>query len=118
MASFPAMPQFAKLFFEPFANWLHVNGQYQFGVIGRILFHLENIILDVKLPSVFFGINPAIAPDSLFLGQEALYHSLVKPMAAHNFSILNISLSIGNHLKAFSSKVFSRDISLSLASSS
>ena len=68
------MPQLTKLFLEPVSNWLHVNGQYQFGVIGRILFHLENIILDVKLPSVFFGINPAIAPDSLFLGQEALYH--------------------------------------------
>ena len=30
-------------------------------------------------------------------------------------SILNISLSIGNHLNAFSSRVFNRDISLSLS---
>ena len=35
---------------------------------------LENIILDVKLPSVFFGINPAVASDSFFLCQKALYH--------------------------------------------
>jgi hypothetical protein len=53
---------------------LPVYGQYQFTVIGRILFHFENIIPDVKLPSVLFGINPAIAPDSLFLRQKALYH--------------------------------------------
>jgi len=38
------------------------------------LFYLEDIILDVKLPSVFFGINPAVASDSLFLRQEAFYH--------------------------------------------
>lgn len=48
------MTQFAKLFFEPFANRLPVYGQYQFAVIGWILFHLENIVLDVKLPPVFF----------------------------------------------------------------
>lgn len=39
-------------------------------------------------------------------------------MTAQSFSILNISLSNGNHLNAFSSRVFNRDISLSLASSS
>ena len=61
------MLQLAKLLLEPFANRLPVYGQYQFIVIGRIPFHLENIVLDVKLPPVFFGINPAIAPDSLFL---------------------------------------------------
>lgn len=44
--------------------------------------------------------------------------SLVNPITAHNFSIFNISLNIGNHLCAFSSKVFSREISMSLASSS
>lgn len=32
-------------------------------------------------------------------------------MTAQSFSILNISLSIGNHLNAFSSRVFNRDIS-------
>ena len=53
---------------------MSVYGQNQFIVIGRIPFHLENIVLDVKLPPVFFGINPAIAPDSLFLRQKALYH--------------------------------------------
>ena len=71
-----AIPQFTKLLFEPFANWLFVYSQYQFAVVGRILFHLENIILDVKLPPVFFRINPAVASDSLFLCQKALYHFL------------------------------------------
>ena len=71
-----AMPQFAKLFFEPFSNRLLVYGQHQFGVIARILFYFENIILDIKLPSVFFRINPAIASDSLFLCQKAFYHFL------------------------------------------
>ena len=108
-------PKIFPLFFEPVSNRLPVYGQHQFAVIGRILFHFEYIVLDVKLPPVFFGINPAIASDSLFLCQII---SLVKPMAAHSFSILSISLSMGNHLWAFSSKVFSRDISLSLASSS
>ena len=68
------MSQLAKLFLEPFAYRLSVYGQHQFAVIDRIPFHFENIIPDVKLPSVFLGINPAIAPDSLFLRQEALYH--------------------------------------------
>ena len=68
------MSQLAKLFLKPFANRLPVYGQHQFAVIGRILLYIENIILDVKLPPVLFRINPAIAPDSLFLRQEALYH--------------------------------------------
>ena len=68
------MPKFLPLFFEPFANRLSVYGQYQFAVIGRILLYLEYIVPDIKLPSVFFGINPAVAPDSFFLCQEALYH--------------------------------------------
>ena len=68
------MPQLAKLFLEPVSNRLSVYGQYQFAVICRILFFLENIVLDVKLPSVFFGINPAIAFDGFFLCQKALYH--------------------------------------------
>ena len=67
------MPKFLPLFFEPFANRLSVYGQYQFAVIGWTLLYLENIVLDVELPSVFFGIKPAIAPDSFFLCQEALY---------------------------------------------
>ena len=56
------MSQLAKLFLEPFAYRLPVYGQHQFVVISRILFHLEDIILDVKLPPVLFDINPAIAP--------------------------------------------------------
>ena len=68
------MPKFLPLFFEPFSNRLLIYGQYQFGVIGRILIYFENIILDVELPSVFFGINPAVAPDSLFLCQKTLCH--------------------------------------------
>ena len=68
------MPKFLPLLFEPFSNRQLVYGQYQFAVIGRIPFHFENIIFDVKLPSVFFGINPAVAPDSFFLGQKAFYH--------------------------------------------
>ena len=70
------MPQLAKLFLEPVSNRLSVYGQYQFAVIGWTLLYLENIVLDVELPSVFFGINPAIASDSLFLCQKALYHFL------------------------------------------
>ena len=42
--------------------------------VGLCLLYLENIILDVKLPSVFFRINPAVASDSFFLCQKALYH--------------------------------------------
>ncbi len=68
------MPKFLPLFLEPFANRLSVYGQYQFAVICRILFYFENIIPDVKLPSVFFRINPAVASDSFFLCQKALYH--------------------------------------------
>ena len=93
------MPKFLPLFFEPFANRLSVYGQCQFAVICRILFYFENIIPDVKLPPVFFGINPAVAPDSFFVRRLSII-SLVKPMAAHNFSILNISLSIGSLLSA------------------
>ena len=74
-----AMPQLAKLFLEPVSNRLSVYGQNQFAVICRILFYLENIVLDVKLPPVFFGINPAVASDSLFLRQKTLYHFFGKP---------------------------------------
>ena len=75
------MPQPTKLLLEPFVNRLPVYGQYQFTVIGRTSLYLENIVSDVKLPSVLFGINPAIASDSLFLRPEVylwgvrLYHS-------------------------------------------
>ena len=55
--------------------------------------------------------------DSFFVKRFSIM-SLVNPITAHNFSILNISLNMGNHLWAFSSKVLNRDISLSLASSS
>ena len=55
--------------------------------------------------------------DSFFVNRFSIM-SLVNPITAHKFSILNISLNMGNHLWAFSSKVLNRDISLSLASSS
>ena len=42
------MSQLAKLFLKPFTNRLPVYGQYQFIVIGRIPFYLENIVLDIK----------------------------------------------------------------------
>ena len=35
---------------------------------------VENIILDVKLTSVFFGINPTIASDSFLFCQNTVYH--------------------------------------------
>ena len=92
------MLQFAKLFLEPFPNRLFVYGQYQFAVIGWIPFHFENIVLDVKLPFVFFRINPVVASDSLFLCQEALYHFFGK---ADDSAQLFHSQHLPEHRKPF-----------------
>lgn len=65
---------FIKLFLKPFSDWLPVYGQFQFILINRIFLNLKNVILDVKLTSVFFGINPTIASDSFLFCQKTVYH--------------------------------------------
>ena len=68
------LTKFLPLLFEPFAYRLPVYGQYKFAIIGRILLHLEDVVFDFKLSSMFLGINLAITLDSFFPCQKTIYH--------------------------------------------
>ena len=54
-------------------------GQHKLTTIHRMFLNPKNIILDVKFPPVFFGINFATTLYGFFLCQEVFYHVFGKP---------------------------------------